>query len=206
MLFVTNLLVPLFTWNRGFLKSFVEVPMETSQSDMVMWKIQPWLKMRGRSGGRRLMWWGAWFHCAKAVNLGILPVPLLIKAALCWNMPLMRVVFWLICGLFQCLCSFDAHCIPFSCYRPICCRFYAHWKELHWSPARELLSVCLWREEVKVAWSSHELEVSFLIQKGASGAMPALLEMVANTLGVWPMTLSILKEKGKRDDGDSPVL
>ena len=35
-------------------------------------------------------------------------------------------------------------------------------------------------------------------------SMPHLVDVVANIIGVWPLTVSYLKETGRKDDGDSP--
>ena len=37
-------------------------------------------------------------------------------------------------------------------------------------------------------------------------SMPHLVEVVANIIGVWPLTVSYLKETGRKDDGDSLVV
>ena len=37
-------------------------------------------------------------------------------------------------------------------------------------------------------------------------SMPHLVDFVANIIGVWPLTVSYLKETGRKDDGDSLVV
>ena len=37
-------------------------------------------------------------------------------------------------------------------------------------------------------------------------SMPGLVDVVANIVGVWPLTVSYLKETGRKDDGDSLVV
>ena len=37
-------------------------------------------------------------------------------------------------------------------------------------------------------------------------SMPGLFDVVANIVGVWPLVVSYLKETGRKDDGDSPVV
>ena len=37
-------------------------------------------------------------------------------------------------------------------------------------------------------------------------SMPHLVDVVANVIGVWPLIVSFLKEKGRKDDGDSLVV
>ena len=37
-------------------------------------------------------------------------------------------------------------------------------------------------------------------------SMPHLVDVVANIIGVWHLIVSCLKETGRKDDGDSPVV
>ena len=40
----------------------------------------------------------------------------------------------------------------------------------------------------------------------SSLAMPELVDVVANIVGVWPLIVAFLKETGRKDDGDSLVV
>ena len=40
----------------------------------------------------------------------------------------------------------------------------------------------------------------------SSLAMPELIDVVANIVGVWPLIVAFLKETGRKDDGDSLVV
>ena len=37
-------------------------------------------------------------------------------------------------------------------------------------------------------------------------SMPELVDVVANIVGVWPLIVSFIKETGRKDEGDSPVV
>ena len=54
-------------------------------------------------------------------------------------------------------------------------------------------------------WMQSKQSLQMAIETGDL-SLPGLLDVVSNTIDVWPLIVSYLKETGKKDSGDSLVV